>query len=973
MKYAYRDYATLIREIRAGNTKPYHEFCKECIVGPLGEQVRRVLTDLSLRLTVAPWSFALDQLLPLHSFSEGDFKKHDAEFERIQKDFSAAVKRFNFTGLLVENRFRDGVLQFSAAPGEGGRYHAVVHFEEADPFSVSFPAGKGQIGKLVDLLLRAGLERYSGGDLKNHSEPMAETFERVVVRSISKTTTTRVYFIPITTEMASQPVTGTLVLYCDCEIDLGRVRTLLVPFARGVISPYQMQELEAQRREAQIRSEVAKIMGRVNAHDVGHVLANARLPSGEPGGASGAAIDEEYFRHLTSYLRTRMVYAAEAAATDPSGAMVLPFYSQIISPFGWYTAPNLPGGKETSPVCRHIAESEGVTSVEVKVFLDGEQLEMSQDEGVWRCQPKDFYVTIPTGMVGVHALYCVLENVARNGAKYGAVKNEDKKLTLSLHAASAGFRHSESYYRLRVFEEHSEFNESYRDLGRYFPKPTITDKDGDFRFSSGEDWRIIDPRGQPSRGGYGIKEMRICAAWLRGEPLVPALESERDLPLPLLRPIRVRADGHKVPAGADRAEQRTYFGYELYLLKPKTCLIVDEKAPDEATRSELERRGVEFFTGGWSGALEQPSRHALAIFEGLDRACGASLETLRASRTRTASRLLIVSPKETDLGPIHSRPLPLAAEDYAKCREALQSGYTDDLARLYGRWAWEVLADKNERVTLVLHLNSRYDTTAPERVVEAWQEVASVFADVFDGKWDLVTHAGPGQYNASDAYTHGRVLIYDYHGCFGSNWPKKSDPHGNGFYEQCHKVHGAQPILFNPPSESGTRLWTALALAEAALARVAVVDERIWNRTRDSDHYLKALRRAGIFVPPGRGSTGQAGAEVMDYENPEPRHVDTLTTYLEEHRVHVLTIHQGLLDKIFHDVVGDPEPVAKAITAWRAKTPFVIVHSDRGGEMLARRPERTRFVPFSAIEPWLAAEEQSKYHLTQALLSATQP
>jgi hypothetical protein len=51
--------------------------------------------------------------------------------------------------------------------------------------------------------------------------------------------------------------------------------------------------------------------------------------------------------------------------------------------------------------------------------------------------------------------------------------------------------------------------------------------------------------------------------------------------------------------------------------------------------------------------------------------------------------------------------------------------------------------------------------------------------------------------------------------------------------------------------------------------------------------------------------------------------------------------------------------------------PFVVVHSDRGEGLLPRLPSNARFLPFSAIEPYFARGEMSKYFLVQTLLSGT--
>lgn len=153
--------------------------------------------------------------------------------------------------------------------------------------------------------------------------------------------------------------------------------------------------------------------GRVNAHDSGHVLVNAELPS------DGQR--DRYFKWLTDYLRTRMVFVAEASRSDPNSPMTLPLMRQVITPFSF-----LPRGNESepiseSPVCRHIAQSEGVAAVTIRAVHNAADVNDADD----------IPVLIPGGVVGTHALYCILENVIRNGAKYGQ-KREGEPLLCSL-------------------------------------------------------------------------------------------------------------------------------------------------------------------------------------------------------------------------------------------------------------------------------------------------------------------------------------------------------------------------------------------------------------------------------------------------------------------------------------------------------------------------------------------------------------
>ncbi len=193
---------------------------------------------------------------------------------------------------------------------------------------------------------------------------------------------------------------------------------------------------ERKRVGASYRQTIASIIGRVNAHDHGHVLTNAKLP---------AKFSDEFFDHFKEYLRERMVFAAEASSTDPNWAMPLLFMSQLIVRFAYYLVDTT---KEISPVCRHIAQSEGVDEITTEVICDGKQLQYSYDteKGLWQSQPDDLYVSVPTGLVGTHALYCIFENVARNGAKYG--KTGSRRLTLHIRLDT---KQSPELIRIRIW------------------------------------------------------------------------------------------------------------------------------------------------------------------------------------------------------------------------------------------------------------------------------------------------------------------------------------------------------------------------------------------------------------------------------------------------------------------------------------------------------------------------------------------
>lgn len=712
------------------------------------------------------------------------------------------------------------------------------------------------------------------------------------------------------------------------------------------MSPFHVEEMDRLRQRHALRSAIAAVLARVMAHDLSsHMLANADLSS-EPD-------KEGYFNHLKDHVRARTVFIAEATTADPFWTMSLPLVAQVVYPFQCFDS-------SLSPVCRHIAQSEGVTEVCIEVKHNGETLSYERDRttNVWVCKPYDLFVAMPTGLIGNHAFYCISENVIRNGAKYGTAK-KGKPLKLSIRVEDKDFDQCKDFYRVRIWDDHSSFDQGqFKTICSFFPPNCRKDIEVD---SKEESWRIIDEAGQLVAGGWGIKEMRIASAWLRKERLVDALMREDSINPPLLRPIVVDENGNETQDPPQGSGRNYYMGYEFFLLKPKEALIVDpEFKLDDAMRKQLSMRGIDVLDEDLEVVLRQRIRHYALVVKlpSNPRDRQKWLDKLQEKRDELPSVLILTESLDRRL----SASVCISEDEYNELKAELSSGnIPTTLLKAYQRWIQETFKPPNN-LTLVIQLKHGASTEAPTGVGDLWAETADKFCKEFS-PWNMIVW----RRNRENLDLQGTIAAYDYHKILYypvSDGGAGVKPDETYFYEPCFKNQPAQIVLFNPPQDPFIRLRVALGLVEAAVANVAIVDERIWGK-RDttfmgepkSPKLIQSMKRRKIFIP---------DESVIDYENPK-NYKDRLVQWLTENNVKIFVIHQGILDKMFET----RDEIEQWVETIKATIPFVIVESDRGEGLLPKLPRNARFVPFSAIETWLTPDGASKFLLVQTLLSAT--
>lgn len=289
---------------------------------------------------------------------------------------------------------------------------------------------------------------------------------------------------------------------------------------------------------------------------------------------------DTYLHDFLTYLNRRMEFIATIATASPGSPTSLNVYRDIFS--------FLDGNKYLK---EYIAKSEFEHDDQGKVkdkleFIfkrNGQALKNTDTD------PKEEYkrmfqtlqVAVPDGVIGVQAFCTIIENFIRNSAKHSYAKakdNEDiKDDTLKI---TIDIRDDEKNWRNDYFKVAVSNNCQDKDVAQ----KKFNEKDDLF---SGDKYPYVNPvfvdnRGQLIYKYWGIKEMFICASYLRGRRT-----EEYNEPV-----------GENDPPILELTEEKENLAYSFYLFKPKTLLIVKDRK-DEHQETNPEKL-IDDFVGRFS-------------------------------------------------------------------------------------------------------------------------------------------------------------------------------------------------------------------------------------------------------------------------------------------------------------------------------------------------------------------------------------
>jgi len=287
------------------------------------------------------------------------------------------------------------------------------------------------------------------------------------------------------------------------------------------------------------RAAASALMGRNLSHNIGaHALYWLEKEQGDPELAL-----------FNAYLRERMDFVAAISTYMPLWITSIKM-GKIVKDI-----------RENHLLLKNIAKSERVFGVEVDY------------------QGEDCSVAIPGGILGIQAFNAIIENIIRDGAKYGSRQSSECK------GSNQSIQFAVKVSELQESDFATTEEKVKTDLKRNFVKVVITDSQSSYAdtittikdaLDDIEKNGLCDKKGQLLPNNWGIKERWIAASFLRGEQVEEKLvEGRLGNKQEALRILDILPDNGQL-------------GWVFYLMKPQEVLVIK----DDATQLDVptERR-----------------------------------------------------------------------------------------------------------------------------------------------------------------------------------------------------------------------------------------------------------------------------------------------------------------------------------------------------------------------------------------------
>jgi len=330
-----------------------------------------------------------------------------------------------------------------------------------------------------------------------------------------------------------------------------------------------------------LRSAVSAIMGRNMSHNIGsHVLARYSNAVGRVGeqrtnpNGGGAPEDsalargvEDHRAVFLRYLQRRMDFTAEVSTSEKS------FWSQSLSLCVVLSALNLEDEKIRINKQEDSEERELEFEPILLSFITGKEgIKASVDIGGMK--RNDPFFSCPGGEIGAHALYVILENIIRNSARHNT--NIDGNL-VSLRVEVEDAEQDPNLWKVTIIDCQStaDVSKNVRKINRIINEEPILNHDG-----------------SPNQKFWGIREIQICAHYLRNFNMSDLEGTSYDPPV------------LKACEYYDAATTTSCLSYVIYLQRAKLCALIcrqdtlDEKInnADPLLNKKLESAGIQLFS-----------------------------------------------------------------------------------------------------------------------------------------------------------------------------------------------------------------------------------------------------------------------------------------------------------------------------------------------------------------------------------------
>jgi hypothetical protein len=790
-------------------------------------------------------------------------------------------------------------------------------------------------------------------------------------------------------------------------------------YRRAFCRELQYQQLDVIRtirpavrmRRAAVRNAVSAIMGRNMSHNIGsHVL--ARLAASEldavKSGIMGSAHASRAREALLSYLQRRMDFVAEVSTADRA------YWSQPLSLESIVSCLNYPDEYKRITAGDDLPQpgerlSDQIRAVEGKhpdrrplllSFITGkESLSASVEfKSPARTDPRaaaiapssPYFFTCPGGEVGAHALLVILENIIRNSARHGnefvATKAEPVVIHVVPQQAVRG-ADKHPFIEVRIIDLHTRLRKDGKKLrsdAKSVPQKINEALNG---------VSLIDQNGQPNPRNWGVREMQICAHYLRHLPL-SMLESVDPA---MRKPAVLRATCEKVEIDG---QVQHCLAYTIHLQKPRLVAVLafDKTRLPKGIHTNLGIRIFRISKSKSEHVSPEFSRLVGELSEYSTLLYAKGLEAVVEAKDVRASLPMLRLPLNGDQ---MCEFLAGAANDgqpqqlrwlewlYARVCDAYLRGKRALAGKkLHGVWAVDVALDRSPLAEPAFSENAIVVTpkSGPKRSgrhpLDAewspppWELLGSAHDTFLGAAWidhpqtrpqqtDVAARAGGG--NAFDAIEDSPWKFWHAYRPAEPNSPEQSDRWISvepGFFECAHRSQRDRLIRNGLDQE----------LLCAAVARVAIIDERVQSGLT-SDFRTLPLSRLwagiGVWVP----DRSQCHLDSPKWDECK-KFLNNPSTLQWQFPIDVLVIHLTVLEALRKQCSVDTsldqclEDLRKDTQADHPGIEVVIV-TGRGvtGTAMSHRSDRireARYLPISAVQEHVLTRP-SKLGLMRAL------
>lgn len=324
------------------------------------------------------------------------------------------------------------------------------------------------------------------------------------------------------------------------------------------------------------KAAMTAIMSRNISHNIGsHVISywntelQEKLKSKESTDADYSK-EEEFIKtskELFQYIQHRQDFVAELATSIPCSEMSLDLENDIFGPF---IAPNIDKYRDGND-----SNSEKCISAMLGYIAKSEDINMHKKIGLKTTGLTNTRASIPNGLVGVHAVYSILENFIRNAAKHckRSIKVDEEMVRIDVNEpVEECWKDDYLAVTLWDWREESCEKKTIESYKKFLP--------------GGKECLFSDSDGNLKPGGWGIKEMLTSANFLRKKTpedlykYINNLDKNNNEPL-LLEAICDDHNNCKNNKNCSRnGPEDIYkgkFGIRFYLRKPKDLAVVLNK------------------------------------------------------------------------------------------------------------------------------------------------------------------------------------------------------------------------------------------------------------------------------------------------------------------------------------------------------------------------------------------------------------